>query len=391
MKRIYNTLIFLFIISTGSNLVAQTSIQFVKGGYIEALQQSKLQNKPVFFMCFASWCPHCKKMKSSVFTDSLVAQYYNEHFICAEQDMELDEGIALHDKFKIKSYPTFIFMDSAGTVLYRTTGEFKAPAFIGEGKNAQTTKKQLPYLKKQFEKDTSNAGSCYEYLRALKKGGMDYTDVVKKYFSTQTDKQLISEVNFRIISNGITDIDSREFQYLVQHQKEFASATSNDRVEKKIFFLVKELLNSLVDASDTINYFINRPKASAIHLAKIDSLIFTCDNKIYAQTNNWVAYKNTTMQSTEMYAWKDYNQLKEIAIIYIKHIDDNAALIQAVKWLDQSLILNEEYSTYLLSAQLYQKLKDKSHAIEMAIKGKELAVKYGWDFSEADKLLKGLK
>lgn len=372
-------------------VAAQQLIQFEKGGFSAALKQSKITHKPIFFMCYASWCPHCNKMKEQVFTDSAVANFYNQHFVCIEQDMEKGQGITLHEIFKIKSYPTIIFFDSSGETIYRTTGEFKAQAFIQEGINALTTEKQLPFLRQQFESEISNADKCYTYLTALKKGDIDYSPVVKAYFSTQTTNELLSEKNWKIIANGVTDINSREFQYLLNHQQEFSALTSTERVERKIYAVVKDLFTSFVNNNDTISYFTHRPAAVNIHQFKIDSLIFMCDIKLYENTQSWAAYKKQTLQLTQTYLWNDYNGLNNIAKVYLTNIVDTTALTQAVNWTNRSLALNEDYGIYLLNAKLHQKINDTQGAIEMAKRAKQMALKYGWDFSEADDLLKKIQ
>src|ERR1051325_8375929 len=106
--------------------------------------------KPVFFMCYASWCEHCHKMLDKIFKDASVADYFNNHFICLKQDMQKGEGITLHDKFQVKSYPTLVFLDGNGTTLYQCIGERNDTMMIQEGKNALNPALQFPTLKKQF-------------------------------------------------------------------------------------------------------------------------------------------------------------------------------------------------------------------------------------------------
>jgi len=385
------SLVLLLLLTTCQIVEAQQSLQFSESSLKEALEQSKINHKPVFLFCYASWCPHCKKMRETLFTDSSVAAFYNQHFICVQQDMEKGAGVEMHKSFDIKSYPTYIFMDSGGTVIYRINGEFKAAQFIVEGENALTPGKQLPYLKQQFEKDVSNSDRCLEYLRALKKGGMDYSDMVQKYFATQSDRQLLSEMNWVIIANGTTDMNSREFQFVLSHQKEFASIASRERVERKIFYLVKELLTPLVEANDTLTYFNLRQPAITIGQFNVDSLVFAYDITLYQVNANWKSYRDETLQDVEKYVWNSYPQLADIANVYLKHIADTAALARAVKWAKRSLDMHEEYGTYLLIAKLYQKLNEKPEAIRMAQKAKELAIKDGWDYTEADNLLKELR
>ena len=59
----------------------QSSVHFRDIGLEEALDLSRIEKKPVFFMGFAEWCGHCNEMKQHVLTDSAVANFYTSHFI----------------------------------------------------------------------------------------------------------------------------------------------------------------------------------------------------------------------------------------------------------------------------------------------------------------------
>ncbi|HEY5589848.1 MAG TPA: thioredoxin family protein [Paludibacter sp.] len=390
MNKIIKYLAFLFLLVDAQIALSQSTIKFSESGLNLALNKAKSENKPVFLMCYTTWCPHCKYMKSEVFIDHVIAEFYNKTFICVAQDMEKGNCIKLMDSLKITSFPTFIYYDPNGTMVYRVEGEFKPAVFVEEGKNALTPKKQLPFLKQQFEKDVSNSNNCYVYLRALKKGGMDFSSVIKQYFETQSDKQLLSELNWLIISNGVSDINSREIQFVIGHQKEYSDIISPERVKRKLDYLVKELLNPLVETTDTVNYAINRKLATQIHSYSIDSLIFNYDLKLSEQTKNWNAYKKTSLQSTEIYAWKNHTQLSDIAGVFLKNINDSPAISQAERWAQRSLTLDEEYDTYLLCSRLYQKLNNIPNAIIMAQKAKDLALKFGWEGTESEIILKEL-
>jgi len=329
-------------------------------------------------------------MKENVFTQKEVADYFNKTFICVSQDMEKGEGIEQNKVVKINSFPTFIIYDPNGIIVYRVEGELKPEAFIQEGKIALTSKKQLPYLKQQFETDVSNSNNCYEYLRALKKGGLDYSQVTKQYFATQGEDQLLSDVNWRIISNGISDLNSRELQFVSHHQIEFGKIASPLRVKRKLDYEVKELLAPLVETSDTVNYRIKRRLAVQIHSFSSDSLIFCFDLRIAQLTKNWSLYRQTSLQYADTFAAHNHTQLTEIAGNFLKYINDKEALSTAELWSQKSLALDEEYDTYLLCSRLYQKTNNIPAAIKMAEKAKELSAKYGWEGTEAEKLLKEL-
>lgn len=389
MIRYFQIILILFLYSIQISL-AQTNIQFADGNLDHAFIRSKTEQKPVCLLCYASWCPHCANMRETVFNKPEVANFYNQHFICIQQDMEKGSGPEMNKKFVVTSYPTIIFMDSSQTVIYRTTGEFTPQNFIQEGKNALLPQMQLPYLKKKFEMDVRNSNNCYTYLRALKKGGMDYTNVVKSYFDTQTDKQLLTEMNWRFFTNGIDDLNTREFRFVLSHLKEYEIIASPERVQRKLSYTAKSILLPLVETNDTANYQINRKQLSEIHNFKIDSLIFTYDITLYKYSENWNAYSKITLLSTEKYVWNDYNLLKEIGDSYLKNISDTAALTQSVKWVKRSLIIQPEYETYLICAKLYQKLNNIPNAILMVKQAEKEAIKYDWNHKEADDLLNEL-
>jgi thioredoxin-related protein len=388
-KPIITIVLFLVLISA-QHSIAQSKIIFSEKGLKAALEQGKAENKPVMLWCYASWCPHCQHMKETVFTNRAVSGYFNKTYICVLQDMEKGAGVEMKKNLGIHAYPTFVFYNPKGEIIYRVEGEQSPYAFIDEGKNALIQKNQLPYLKQQFEKDSSNSINCYEYVRALKKGGLDVSTVINQYFATQTDKQLLSEINWQIFTNGVSDINSRVFRFIIAHQKEYATIASAQRVKRKFDYEVKSLLEPLVETIDTINYPVKRALAAQIHSYSTDSLIFNYDLRISALAQNWKMYAATCLQSVKIYAWNNATQLNDIAGNFVLHITAPDALLQAVSWAKRSIALDKEYDTYLNCSKLYQKLNDTPNAVLMAEKAITLASKFGWEGKDAEQLLKEL-
>jgi thioredoxin-related protein len=372
-------------------LLAQDSIKLQHLTITEAVEVSKKEHKPIFYMCYASWCAHCNKMKSEVFKDSAVANFYNNTFVCAGLDMEKGDGIEVKKKIGLRNYPTYIFIDSTGSILYRTGGEFKPKDLIAEGAKALIKENQLPYLKQQFENDITNPTTCLAYIMALRKGDADPTEPAKKYLATQTDKQLISVPNWRIIANGISKIDSREFQFVINHQREFAAITSIQRIDKKFVYVANELLQPMLAAKDTDNYFKFRPLVINMKNIKVDSLVFSLDIALSESVKRWDIYETITSKHAAMFCQNDYFTLNHIANVYLQNINDTSGLHKATDWINQSLKLHEEYNTYLIGARLYHKLNDKKSALTMATKAKELASIKKWDAKEADLLIQELQ
>lgn len=360
--------------------------------YEQALIQSKKENKPILIMLYANWCPHCNTMKSTVLSDTKVVEFLEKNYIYVWKDIETAEGLEIKEKYKTQGLPTFLFLDANETVLYSIKGQMNTENFTHEATNALNPNLQLPYLKNQFLKEPSNATACLNYIQTLRKGTerTALSAPTHLYLATQTHKQLGSETNWRIIANGVTDIASREFQYVLKNKNEFEKISSPARVEAKITNIVTELLEPYTLNLDTLSYLKKRVLAKTIQLEKIDALIFSYDLTISEHTYNWNHYKTTTLEGTQKYLWNNDTKLKEIGQIYWKEIEDVDSLKKAIDWGKRAIELNNSADGNLVVARLYSKIKNKKLAQQYAKNAQAIAREMGWDTNESDTLLKDL-
>ncbi|MGK4568686.1 thioredoxin family protein [Flavobacterium sp. 3HN19-14] len=392
MKHLITISALLFTLIFTQNGVSQEIMHFDENGYEAALQRSKTEHKPVLYMVYATWCQHCNKMKAEVLTDPEVKDFLTKNFVCAWQDIDKGEGEMFKQKFGVKMFPTFLFLDEKGTVLYNVNGELKSADLLNEARNALTPEKQLPYLKKDFEANPGNADKCLAYLTTLKKGKdrKDLSAPAQIYLSTQSEQQLVSAINWRIIANAVTDVNSREFQYVLKHREQFAAVASTARVQRKIVNIIEEKIRPFAENMDTIGYKKVRADIKALNLKTADSLVFKSDVIISESTGNWTAYKKATMDGAEKFAWDNATLLKQIAQNYQQHYADINSLKYAIKIAEQSEKLNESYDGYILLSRLYIKINDRKTAIDYARKAKQMTANLGWNSKDADALLQEL-
>ena len=389
MKNNFKFIIVVLLTCFSLQLKAQNKLDFDESGYKSVIERSKKEHKPIFYMLYASWCAHCNKMKSEVFTDTLVINFMKKNFVCAWQDAEKGEGDFFKKKYGIRFYPTFVFLNEEGKELYNVSGEFNSQMFITEAKNALTKEKQLTFLEQQFLADVSSSDKCLAYLMALNKGRDRswLSPIANQYLATQTDSQLISANNWKIIANGVSDLQSREFQYVLNHQKEFEAVASPKRVQRKIENIVVELLTPAVENKDTITYEKKRLIAKTIQTHKNDSLVCSFDLQMAEHTKNWKKYKAISNENVDAFFYKDAKTLKEIASNYLKNITDKVSLNNAIRWVKQLIILNETYDNQLLLARLYKKNNNTKEAIQYATAAKTKNGNLGFNTKEADDLL----
>ena len=387
MKKIVS----LFLMWSAFGAFAQPKMDFHDGPLSELLKIAQAEDKALLFMGYADWCEHCKMMKTEVFTDPKVIEFYNKNFVCGWQDMESAAGMAIRKKYNVRAFPVFLFFDKSGELLYVANGEIKADNFIKEGQNALNPKMQLPYLKSQFDADVTNAENCLAYVGALRKANLDTDAVSQKYLSNLTEDQLVSNMNWKIIANGVRDVNSREFQYILKKQPEFAAVSSAKRVERKILNMVQEWLSPSVESGDTATYFKKRPPVEKIALRQTDSLLFTMDLKIMEITRNWKGYARYASAGVSKNIWNNAAKLKEIAKTYMSEIRDPKALNDAIGWAKRSLELNDAYDVHIIIARLYFYKGDKIMAKEWAEKARIMAQNLKFDTKQADDILNELR
>lgn len=392
MKPYFTTffLFFLFVLPFSAH--AQDSIRFDESGLESVMQRAKVEKKPLFYMVYADWCPHCKNIKATTLRDPEVVSFMNANYVFAGLNFEKPGSEDFKTKYNVKTFPTFLVLDENGQELARFTGELKKDKFLSEVKLALNPKQQLPYLKAEYEKDKTNGLNLMRYLVALKKGKdrNELNPIAHEYFEKLTDDKIVNEVNWKIFTNGVSDIASREYQFVITNQQAFAAITSQKRVNDKFKNSVIELLKPIVKTNDVANYKKQRAIAKTINSPMIDSLLFQYDLDHYEFNSNWNEYKKVAAADIKKYVWNSPKEIKSIVLNVMRNSTDAASLNQSLSWIKHSNELEESYDGILLEARVQRKLNNIPVAIIITKKAKAFSTQMGWDGKEADKLLADL-
>jgi hypothetical protein len=316
----------------------------------------------------------------------------NSNYIFAGLDFEKPGSEDFKTKYKVKTFPTFIVLDSTGLELARFTGELNKQKFLSEAKLALNPKQHLPFLKAEYEKDKTNGVNLMRYLVALKKGNerKELNPIAHEYFEKLADDKIVSEVNWKIFTNGVTDIESREYKFVITNQQAFAAITSQKRVNDKFKNSVIELLKPIVKNNDIASYKKQRAIAKTITSPVIDSLLFQYDLDHYEANKDWQQYKKVAAENIKKYVWNSPKKIKDIVLNVMRNSTDAPSLKQSLSWIKHSNELEESYDGILLEARVQRKLNNIPVAIAMTNKAKTFSNKMGWDGKEADKLLADL-
>ena len=112
-------------------------IKFIPGEeWHYAVKQARDQGKPIFAMVCAPWCSKCNQMKSSVFTDPDVGNFFNQKFICVMLNSEETRTNIRVTGWGVKAVPTMVFLDKNKKVVYEVAGFRDSRRLIEEAQKA---------------------------------------------------------------------------------------------------------------------------------------------------------------------------------------------------------------------------------------------------------------
>jgi thioredoxin-related protein len=367
-----------------NGLQGQKTLEFAT--FNEAKQAATVQHKPLMVMLYADWCEHCKKMKQEVLPTPDISTLLKTRFAAVAINAE-KEGVPLAKQYMVNQYPTFLFFNEQNELIYGFMGEFNAADFQKECQQALVPEAQFTTLKKRFEQNTKQAQYCLDYVMALRKIRFQYGKPAQQYLAQVPDNELLSEIHWKIIANGIMAISSREIQFVLKNQAAFAKIASPKRVERKLVNVVQEALFPLTEQGDTLRYSAVRAQVKAMNYAKADSLGFEMDCQLYEKVGNWKKYKTITLENTEKWALKNPQLLKRIVGNYAENITDGQALKQAESWAIQLKTAQPNKENYKNLGKIYLKLKQFDQALVTFNEGITTLKDMHFDPSELERLL----
>lgn len=199
-------------------------IAFVEGKTFEqALAMAKEANKMLFVDCYTSWCGPCKMMATQVFTQKAAGDYFNKEFVSIKIDMEKGEGPAVKNRFGVRAYPTFLFIDQTGKEINRIVGgDRDVNKFIAKVKEGLGTN-SLSALAERYERGERDTTFLFSYLKALDTAYDNKKSAeVAGVLLAGNEKDMLTNNNlYEAFVNYNSSPLTAAFQYMLVHKSEF--------------------------------------------------------------------------------------------------------------------------------------------------------------------------
>lgn len=429
MKRCF--LLSCLMLLTGA-LFAQ-GINFDHGTWKEVLAKAKAEDKLVFVDVYTSWCGPCKKMVAEVFPLKEVGDVFNPNFVNYKIDAEKGEGIAIAKQFGVKSFPTYLFVNGDGVLVYRSGGYNPAKIFLNEaniaikekhdpkplamwddeykaGKrdkdflvgylkkravvkmpNGEILEQAFPLLSKEdlFNKDFLTSVLDFDPNMTFVPGGKFYNYVIENHKEIDGIIEKKNDYTLSLMDAGMHQYFNTEI--IKNHKEQMLPVMLASK--KKLMELMKQDEIEVTLKGLSMNYYKGTKNAKKLVPAALDYVNngllkldipakITADKDAYQK---WRApFVSGKEDSTKVESWASMQRimansnmvdfsykLRDAAQAIYTTVDDPKMLEQAIVWAKLAEGYFPHFSTEAVYAGLLFKIGRKQEAIEMMMKASE--------------------
>ena len=384
MSVIQKTLFCLLFLVVAQLILAQNEkgIAFQEIDFSTALAKAKEEKKLIFIDAYAVWCGPCKMMDKNVFPQAEVGNVYNKHFVSLKIDMEKGEGITLAQKYGVRAYPSFLFVDSDGEVAHRSIGYQTPEQFIALAEVAIDPERQLGALGKKYDAGNRDPEFLSGYISALR-------DVMDPRASVITAAYLETQENWgtdnirTLLFQSIDQAEGNYYDYMIQNRQDFITQFGEDAFEEKVF--IAGMRHMMI--TDEFNTAAAGRIFDTAYPEKSEKLQLQFKMDYHRREGDHKAFAQTALQYHEAYPMTNSMQLNSIAWHFYEHIDDKKLLKKGLKLSEESVAIWKQYENLDTLAALYFKMGKKKKGIKTANEAIDMAKKLGIDAQETQDLI----
>ena len=384
---------FLFLLIS-TTLFSQDGIKFGKQSFAKTLEQAKKENKLIFLDAFASWCGPCKLLDKNVFPKKEVGDYFNANFLNLHIDMEKGEGIEIAKKYSIYSYPTLLFINGDGKVVYKAAGYMSPQELISIAKEAVNPENTLENKIAKFEAGEKDP----EFLMGLIKNtyATDFSlaqKVATRYFQTRTDAtyskeeagmllfftKTIDDDLYKIFTAKKAELSTQiPESYLAEYDKQLKLNT----VLQKSFDANTQSINESTFLAEGTKIYGEKEAKQLLNKINMDLFFTQKKYDDYAKSAlNY--YQNPKDFATD--------ELNNVAWNFYLYVTDKTLLTQVTQLCLEGIKKEENSQNTDTLANIYYKLGDNKNAKLWAKKSIEIAKAKGDEYASTEELLKKIK
>ncbi|WP_228413982.1 thiol:disulfide interchange protein [Chryseobacterium sp. CH21] len=277
--------------------------------------------------------------------------------------MEKGEGIKLAKKYKINSYPTYLFLNSKGEEIHRGLGSYSNENdFIKVAKDAQDPNRNLSVLKQRFEKGENNSDFLKNLITLTINIDPDFSiNVFERYLNS---KGQIDKEDIKLLTSHIISTKSSLYNFFQEKKAIIIKAISEEEysaLDKKI--KINTLVKSFQQNSNKFNddsFLAEAGKFLGREEAENELLKFKASQALY--NKDIATYENLTLKIFKDYSTANYQELNSAAWAFFEKVNTKSSLEMAIIWAQESIKKDKNYYNTDTLANLYKKIGDDVQA-----------------------------
>ncbi len=290
-------------------------IDFQNITFEEAIEQAKKQDKLIFIDFYTQWCGPCKELAKGPFLDASVGAFYNEHFINLKLDAER-EGKQTAQRYEVNRYPTLLYINQEGRIIYNGRFSKTEKALIQEGEVAihlASSDDNLIDLQAQFKKRQDDEQFLKSYYQKMIQYNMSPNDGIDAWLKVQTEMKEDSPemMHFLLKNRRYFNVNGKAEEIIDSNYDRYIQS-ANEGEERALQFLKFTIANNtLKEARATQN-----PDLMKLYLSKYNNL----PERVRKGANIKELHLEYLLMS------KDYSAYKKEAIAHVDSIIQSVSL-----------------------------------------------------------------
>lgn len=374
---------------------AQDEIQFQELPFKDLVAKAKKENKLVFIDAYAAWCGPCKMMEKNVFTKKSVGDFYNKNFVNARIDMEKGEGREVAQKFGVRSYPTYLFLNGDGELVSQNYGYMEEGIFLAMAQDINSPNNKKGSLKERFAKGEKDKDFLINIMKLNSSSDFEFAKLAsERYFSNRKKTDEFTKDDVGLLLYFLKSTEDVNYNTFVSQKadiiKFFPEENYNEFNNQLV--LAKVVQESIDEKSKKINdaYFL---KTAEPLVGKEAANLKLNQTKLayYEQNANFPEYEKAALEYYKNADTFEPNELLKAAWIFSDNIKTQSSLKKAAEWAEKSVMRGETSENTYILAKIYYNLGSKDLAKNFAELSKSMAEQSGKDASLATELLRKIK
>lgn len=351
----------------------------------EVKEKAKAENKNVFVDCYTTWCGPCRLMDAEIFSKDSVGRFMEDHFISMRAQMDSTQkdpaDVVAHyvdahwieQHYRIKAYPTFLFLTPEGKLIGRGEGTVKwQNSFIAMADNALKSGERLGEYRRgrkdsAFLRHLSLDANALGDSVLLTGIGRDYLECVSEPLARDNIAMMT------LVTQNSTDTGfdffkkNRDAIDVIEPVKGYSIRVIGNIIKRERIMPALEAGRSWMEIYGDV---VARYPDIGDEVVRFFHMWYDVD------TGNWDDYGKQAVDFMKRYGsrWNnDANMLNAMAYNAFLHCNDRTVLVAALEWAHGAVQLEDDEFTLDTFANLLYKLKRTKEAINWEEKAVSVA------------------